>query len=259
MDLALTDLRVLITAGAAGLGELMAEAFLAEGARVHVIDIDASSVERFRGAHPAATAAVGDVSDRDGVRAAVDDAVEKLGGLDVLINNAGISGPAGMLQDIDGDGWDAAIDVNLTGMFNVSRVAIPHLIAAGAGSILNIASAAGRLASPTRSPYAASKWGVVGLTRTLAGELGPHGIRANVICPGPMDTERARRVSLMMAEDAGVPVERMNERMLGLMSIRKWVDPREVARTACFVSSPTLTSFTGAIIPVDGDCIGIAS
>src|SRR5690606_11888747 len=124
-----------------------------------------------------------DVGDRAAVTAMVDTAVRQLGGLDVLVNNAGIGGPTKPVHELDPAEWDDVLRVNLTGAFDVARLAIPHLIAAGGGSIINMSSAAGRFGYANRAAYSATKWALVGFSKTLALELGAHRIRANAIAP----------------------------------------------------------------------------
>ena len=117
-----------------------------------------------------------------------------LGGLDVLVSNAGVAGPAAPVEEMDVEGWRRTLDVNLTGAFLCVRAAVPHLKAAGGGSIAIMSSNAGTMGLPFRAPYVATKWGLIGLVKTLAMELGPHGVRVNAICPGDVDGERIRRV-----------------------------------------------------------------
>ena len=120
-----------------------------------------------------------------------DDALQALGGLDCLVNNAGIAGPTGRVEDLDPDEWDRCLAVDITGQFNCTRLAVPHLKQSRNGSIVNLSSAAGKFGFPLRTPYAAAKWAVIGFTKSLAMELGEFGIRANAILPGVVAGERA--------------------------------------------------------------------
>lgn len=176
--------RVLVTAGAGGIGRAIARAFVAWGARVHVCDIDEAALAALRAELPGVGTSVCDVADRVSVQSMIEKAVADLGGLDVLINNAGIAGPAASVEDLDPAAWDAVLRVNLTGTFTVTQLAIPHLKASGAGCILVMSSLAGRFGYPNRSPYATTKWGLIGFTKTLSRELGEFGGSMRS-CPAP--------------------------------------------------------------------------
>src|SRR5690606_576691 len=186
--------KVLITAGASGLGLEMASLFSATGAQVFICDVDEHALARARDALPRVKAMVADGSDEDSVARLFDEVRAQLGGLDVLINNAGIAGPTGYVETLSKKDWDRTLAVNITGQFLCARLAIPLLKASPAGVIVNLSSAAGHLGFAGRAPYSASKWAVVGFTKTLAIELGPVGIRVNAILPGAVDGERIRAV-----------------------------------------------------------------
>jgi NAD(P)-dependent dehydrogenase (short-subunit alcohol dehydrogenase family) len=183
----------------------------------------------------------------------VADATARLGGLDVLVNNAGIGGPTAPVHEVDPSEWDAVLRVNLTGAFDVTRTAIPLLIRAGRGVIINMASAAGRFGYPNRSPYAASKWALIGFTKTLAMELGQYNIRVNAIAPGAVAGERAERVFQGRAQASGRSVE--EEKRLGLasQSLRELVDPADIGQLALFLASDAARSISGQVLPIDGD------
>lgn len=245
--------RVLVTAGAGGIGLAIARAFHAQGARVFICDIDAAALARAAAALPGLLTGRCDVGDRSAVEAMVAEAVRQLGGLEVLVNNAGIGGPTRAVHELDPADWDQVLRVNLTGAFDVARCAIPHLIRAGRGVILNMASAAGRFGYPNRSPYAASKWALIGLTRTLAMELGEHHIRVNAIAPGAVAGERAERVFQGRAQLSGRSVE--EEMRLGLanQSLKELVDPDDIGQLAVFLASDAARSISGQVLPIDGN------
>src|ERR1700712_5541049 len=172
METGLSGSKVIVTAGAGGIGFQIARAFLAEGAVVEICDVDHSALEPCRSELPKITTSYCDVSDRESCRAFMDQALSRLGGLDVLVNNAGIAGPTAAIDQIDPADWDKTLAVNLTGMFNITRLAVSALKESGNPSIICLASAAGRLGMPLRLPYVASKFGVVGFAKALAMELG---------------------------------------------------------------------------------------
>ena len=164
MDLGIKGLRVIVTAGAAGIGREVARAFLREGALVHICDVDRHGLAEFATSDPKIKASLCDVSDRDAVTRFIDATADALGGLDCLVNNAGIAGPTGRVDEIPPEEWDRTLAVNITGQFNCVRAAVRHLEKSGNPSIINLSSTAGRLGFPLRAPYAASKWAVVGFT-----------------------------------------------------------------------------------------------
>jgi NAD(P)-dependent dehydrogenase (short-subunit alcohol dehydrogenase family) len=183
MDLNISGLRVLVTAGAAGIGLEIARAFLREGAKVHVCDVDRAALDALASTDPELTFSYADVADRNAVSRVFEDALAALGGLDALINNAGIAGPTGRVEEINPEDWDRCLEVCITGQFNCTRLAVPHLRGSRNASIVNISSAAGRFGFPLRSPYAAAKWAVIGFTKSLSRELGEAGIRVNAVLP----------------------------------------------------------------------------
>ncbi len=243
--------KVMVTAGAGGIGRAIARAFLAAEADVFVCDVsqaalDVALADGFQGC-------LCDVGDRGQVEDMVAKAAAALGGIDVLVNNAGVSGPNAAVHQMDPDDWDAVVRVNLTGTFLVTRLCVPHLIASGNGVIINMSSAAGRFGYPNRSPYAATKWGLIGFTKTLAMELGAHNVRANAILPGAVDGERIQRVFAGRAKAAGQNLEQAIEAALAKQSIKRLVDPQDVAALAVFLASDGARSISGQALPIDGD------
>jgi NAD(P)-dependent dehydrogenase (short-subunit alcohol dehydrogenase family) len=222
--------KVLVTAGASGIGKAIAAAFVAAGNLVFACDIDGRALAAAAAEVPGLLTGICDVGDRGQVEAMVADAAARLGGIDVLVNNAGIAGPTAPVKDMDPGAWEQVLRLNLTGTFDVTRLAIPHLIASGDGVIIILSSAAGRFGYPDRSPYATSKWGLIGFMKTLAMELGEHNIRANAILPGPVEGERLRRVFAGRAEAAGRPVEEIEAAAMANQSLKHWVDPAGIER-----------------------------
>ena len=249
MELGIGGLRVMVTAGASGIGLEIARAFVREGARVHVCDVDSGALTKVTGA----TTSVCDVADRAQVQRFFDDGLAALGGLDCLVNNAGIAGPTGRVEEIDPAEWDRCIAVDLTGQFNCARLAVPHLRKSANASIMNVSSLAGRLGFALRTPYAAAKWGVIGLTRSLAVELGPDRIRVNALLPGVVTGERQKRVLTGKAQARGVSYEEMEKLALSFTSLKEYVTPQQLADLVVFVASPRGRTISGQQLSVCGD------
>ncbi|MEM5429288.1 SDR family oxidoreductase [Cupriavidus oxalaticus] len=249
----LTGKRVLVTAGAGGIGRAITTAFAAAGAKVFACDIDEPALLRLQAEVPGVAISVCDIADRASVERMVAEAAAALGGLDVLINNAGIAGPVASVADVDPDAWETVLRVNLTGTFMVTQRAIPHLKQSGLGTILVMSSLAGRFGYPDRSPYATTKWGLIGFTKTLSRELGPSGIRVNAILPGAVEGPRIQQVLAGRAAASGRSVLEEEAAALANQSIKRFVDPAEIAALAVFLASDAGRSISGQMIPIDGD------
>ena len=245
--------RVLITAGASGIGREFARAFAANGAKVFICDIDEAALAAIAKEIPGLTAKRCDMASRAEIERMVADAAAALGGLDVLINNAGIAGLTLPVEQYPPDDWDKVIAVNLTAMFDVARLAIPHLKRSQAGCIINMASIAGRYGFANRSPYAATKWGVIGLTKTLAMELGEWGIRANAIAPGAIEGDRIVRVFQGRAQISGRSMDDVKADAMSAQSIKTMIDPKDIAQLAVFLASDAAKSISGQVVPIDND------
>lgn len=245
-------LRVVITAGASGIGLATAEEFLAGGAQVQICDVDTDALERFRSEHGSAGAWHADVSDEIAVDAFVSGAVDAMGGVDVLVNNAGIAGPGGRTDTLELDAWNRTLDVNVTGTFLTSRKVIPHLVAQRSGSIVNMSSTAGLMGFPNRAPYAAAKWAIIGLTKTMAMELGEFGVRVNAVCPGSVDNERMDRVVELEADASGRSAAEIRRGFTNAVSLQTFVDPADIAAMIRFVCSSAGARISGQALTVDG-------
>ena len=258
MDLQLAGLRVLITAGASGIGLATARAFVREGARVYVSDVDREALDRLAHSDPQVLRSVCDVADRTHVAAMFEGVDETLGGLDVLVNNAGIAGPTARCEDVDPAAWEQTLAVNITGQFHCARLAIPHLRQSRNPSIVNLSSAAGRFGFPLRTPYAASKWAVIGFTKSLSIELGGDGIRVNAICPGSVAGPRIESVFANKAAARGVDASVVREETLAKTSLHRLVSANDIANTILFLCSPAGANISGQAIAVDGDVQALA-
>lgn len=245
--------RVLITAGASGIGWAIAEAFLAQGSLVHIFDIDEEAVTSASQTSEKLSGSVGDVTSEVDVSRLFEELRTTWGGLDVVVSNAGIAGPTAPVEDYDPAAWRAVVDVNLNGSFNVARQAVPLLKDNDGGSILVMSSLAGRFGYPNRIAYSTTKWGLVGFTKTLSLELGPHGITVNSIHPGAVQGERIEQVFSGRAEVSGRTVE--EERAAGLenQAIKSFTDPADIAALAVFLSGPHARTISGQQFPIDGD------
>lgn len=247
VPLDLAGLRVAITAGAGGIGRVIADSFAACGATPFVSDLDEAALAAC--GHPGVRADAGRVADLEGF---MDAALAHLGGLDVLVNNAGIAGPTARVEDVAPADLDATLQVDIASMFHCARRAVPALRQAGGGSIVNLSSAAGKFGFPLRSPYSAAKWGVVGFTRTLAMELGPDGIRVNAILPGLVEGSRIRSVLRNKAAAAGISDNEQTERAVAQVSLRCFVTQQDIANMALYLCSPFGATISGQAISVDG-------
>lgn len=245
-------LRVLVTAGASGIGRAIAEAFESAGAKIFVCDIVPEIIDSCRKDHPSWGYARCDVSDVKQVATLFDEIKAHLGGLDVLVNNAGIAGPTAAIEDIKPEEWDATINVNLNGQFYCAHYAVPMLKQSSNASIVCISSIAGRLAYANRTPYAATKWAVRGFAESLAQELGPAGIRVNAILPGIVEGPRIVKVISARAEKEGMPYSEMEKVYKNMASLRRMVTAEDVANQALFLCSPLGHNVSGQSISVDG-------
>jgi NAD(P)-dependent dehydrogenase (short-subunit alcohol dehydrogenase family) len=246
----MTAQRVAITAAAGGIGLAIAEAFSVQGAEVHVCDIDAAAVVSASGRGLLATQV--DVSDGGALDGWIDGVLAAGGGLDVLINNAGISGPTALIEDVDVADWHRCLAVGLSSHYLTCARVGPIMKAAGRGSIINISSTAGLYGIGMRAPYVATKWAVIGLTKTLAIELGGHGVRVNAICPGSVDGDRMRGVIEREATARHARADDVQREYLHGQSVARFVKPGEIADLCLFLASDAARMISGQAIAVDG-------
>jgi len=246
-------LRVLVTAGAAGIGLAIAETFAAAGARLHICDISDEALDACRKAHPDWGVSRCDVADEQQVAGLFQEVESGFGGLDVLINNAGIAGPTGGVEEITAADWRRTVDVNLNAQFYCTSLAVPLLRRSDDAAIICISSVAGRLGYAYRTPYAATKWAVIGFMKSLAAELGPAGIRVNAILPGIVEGPRIERVISARAKTLGVSYGEMEQEYLDKVSLRKMVSAGDIANMALFLCSPVGANISGQPLSVCGN------
>jgi NAD(P)-dependent dehydrogenase (short-subunit alcohol dehydrogenase family) len=248
----MTQLRVVVTAGASGIGRCVAERFLSLGARVAICDVDSTAVSSFASAHPNALAVASDVTNEADMAAFFALVEAEFGGVDVVHANCGIGGPAGLIDDISYEDWRRAVDINLHGTFLTTRWAARVMREQGSGLIVLMSSTAGLFGYPLRSPYATAKWGIIGLTKTLAMELGPHGVRVNAICPGAVEGDRMDRVVANEAAARGIPEQEVRDQYVACTSMRTWVTADDIANMIEFLASPAGAKVSGQALAVDG-------
>jgi NAD(P)-dependent dehydrogenase (short-subunit alcohol dehydrogenase family) len=250
-DLSVKGLRVAITAGAAGIGRAIGEAFADGGAKVEVCDIDRAALADLKKSRPDIAGHLADVSDPKAIARFMAKATAR--GLDVLVNNAGIAGPTAPIHEIKPEDWHATIDINLNSVYHCTRLAVPLLKKSKSASIITLSSVAGRLGFPLRTPYSATKWAIVGLTKSLAMELGPHGIRVNAIQPGIVKGPRIDRVIAARAKATGNSFAKQKEIMLSKVSMRTEVTAEDIAAMALFLASPAGARISGQALSVCGN------
>ena len=247
------DQRVIITAGGSGIGRAIADFLIENGAKVHICDIVDDFLEKFVKDHPKAGVTKSDVSNESDVARLFADASITLGGLDAMINNAGIAGPTKPVEDISLDEWKSCLDIGLTGQFLCTRLAVPLLKANGGGSIVNMSSVAGKYGFPGRSPYSAVKYGVIGITETWARELGPANIRVNAIQPGVVEGARIDAVIAARAKLYGKSESEVEKGLLENVSLRRMVTGQDIAEITMFLMSDAAKNISGQTIAVDGN------
>ena len=247
MENRLDSQRAVVTGGAAGLGLVVAQALAGAGATTFVSDIDSVAV----GALPShLQGATVDVAEAEAVAAWLDPIAAD--GVDILVNNAGPKGPTAPVEKIDPAEWRRCLDASLSGQFYCARRVVPAMKERGGGVIVNITSTAGQMGMPNRSPYVAAKFGVVGLTKTWAMELGRDNIRVNAIAPGSIIGQRSDRVIDAHAQTEGISLEAATAMYVQGTSMATFVTPQEVADLVLYLAGPSGRHISGQVISVDG-------
>ena len=241
-DFTLRGLRALVTGGGSGIGKAIADGMKSAGATVVVCDVNDSTKPDY----------VCDVANSNDVSSMFSRISTDLGGLDILVNNVGVPGPTARVDEMDPEAYDECVRVNLGGTFRCAHAAVPMLIESK-GSMVNISTSAGIYGYPLRSPYVAAKWGIIGLTKSWAMELGEFGVRVNAICPGSVSGPRMDGVIARESAATGIPAEELRQGYANQVSLRTFVEASDIAASVVFLCSPAARFVTGQVLPVDGN------
>ena len=260
MPLSLQNKKIIISAGASGIGWATAKICLSRGAIVYICDIDAKSLKKIQ-KHPLNKkklfAYKCDASDEYEVSDFFNQVSKKTKKIDALINNVGVAGPTGNIEKLSSDDWEQTLKINVISHFYFTKLAIPMLKKNKGGSIVNISSTAGIMGFALRSPYAASKWAVIGVTKTLAIELGRFKIRVNAICPGTIKGDRMARVIRDKAKFLKVSKKIIEKDFLSMASMNSWISKEDIGKMCSFLISSDSEKISGQVFPVDGNTIRV--
>ncbi len=246
-------LRVLVTAGGSGIGAAIASAFAETGAAIHICDVDDAALAAFKGKFPGCQATHADVADEAQVAAMFETQQKRFGGLDVLVNCAGIAGPTAGVDQIPEQEWLRVMDINLNGQYRCLHHGVPMLRESKAANIICISSIAGRMGIGWRTPYVATKWAIVGIVKSLAIELGADNIRVNAVLPGIVEGPRMDGVISARAKLEGMEEQAMRDDYLKKISLGRMVTADDVALMCLFFCSPAGRNVSGQAISVDGN------
>ena len=256
MPKSLNNKKIIISAGASGIGWATAKVCLSKGAYVYLCDIDNKSLNKIK-KHPLANKKLFyyecDASDEDDVSNFFSQVNRKTKKVDALINNVGVAGPTGTIEKLSSEDWEKTLKINVISHFYFAKLAIPMLKKNKGGSIINISSGAGIMGFPLRSPYAASKWAVIGLTKTLAMELGKFKIRVNAICPGTIKGDRMIRVIRDKAKFLKVSKKKVEKEFVSMASMNCWIYEEDIGKMCSFLIAKDGERISGQAISVDGN------
>ena len=253
--LKLINKNIVISAAADGIGWCIAEFCLNEGANVFISDLEDKKIlvrKKHEKYNKNLFISKLDASNQKNVKKYFQEIKKKYNSIDALVNNVGISGPTGNLENISIEDWQKTINININSHFYFTKYSIPFLKKNG-GSIINLSSTAGIHGFAMRTPYAASKWAVIGITKSLAIELGEHKIRVNAICPGSVSGDRMKRVIAAKAKSIGVNPNKIKKDYESMVSLKTFVDKEDIAKTAIFLISDDANKISGQIVTVDGN------
>ena len=246
------NLKIVITAGASGIGSEIAMILSQVDAKVIICDKDQEVLDQFSKNNPEIITLKADVSREEEVASFFNEIKDHFGEINALINNAGIAGPSAKLEDTNFNDWKNTLSVNLNGTFLITKSAIPLLRSAGGGSIINIGSTSSFMGTPLRSSYSATKWGLIGLTKTWAMEYGEDNIRINTICPSSVNGERIEQVIEREAKYRSVSPEEIKAAYLSQTSMKTFIDAEEIAGMIVYLLSPLARKITGQMLAIDG-------
>ena len=251
----LQNKKIIISAGASGIGLAIAKVCLSRGAYVYLCDIDDKSIKKLN-KHPLKNKRLFiyqcDTSKEEQVSLFFDKIKKKTKRIDALINNVGVAGPTGSLEKLKSKDWENTLHVDVNSHFYFTKKAIPLIKKTKNGSIINISSTAGILGFPLRSPYAASKWAIIGVTKTLAMELGKFNIRVNAVCPGTIKGDRMKRVIRDKAKFTKVPSKSIEKDFISMSSMKQWILEEDIGKMCSFLISDDSSKVSGQVISVDG-------
>ena len=254
--LSLKNKKIIVSAGASGIGWTTAKIFLSKGANIYLCDIDSKNINKIK-KHPLNNKRLFihecDASDEYDVENFFDKIKKKTKKIDALINNVGVAGPTGTIEKLNSEDWERTLKVNVTSHFYFTKLAIPMLKKNRGGSIINVSSGAGIMGFPLRSPYAASKWAVIGMTKTLAMELGKFKIRVNAICPGTIKGNRMVRVIRDKANFLKTSKKKVEKEFISMASMNCWIYEEDIGRMCSFLISDEANKISGQVIAVDGN------
>jgi len=254
----LKNKKIIISAGASGIGWAITKVCVAKGASVYLCDIDPKAINKVK-KHPSYNKRIfvseTDASDETEVIDFFHKIKKKFRNLDTLINNVGIAGPTGTIEKLDSNEWENTLHVNVNSHFYFTKQAIPLLKKSKTSSIINISSGAGIMGFPLRSPYAASKWAIVGMTKTLAMELGKYKIRVNAICPGTIKGDRMKRVIRDKAKFTKISTKKIESDFVSMASMNSWIYEDDIGKMCAFLISDEAERISGQIIGVDGNAL----
>lgn len=246
----------IITGGGKGIGRAIALLFAKEGAQVLLNGTTKEAIEavaeEINQSGARALAYQADIANEENVKQMISTALSEFGKIDILVNNSGIAGPTAPIVSVSLEDWQRTFDVNLTGTFLCTKYALPGMIEQKSGCVLNITSVGGLGGYPFRSPYSASKWGMIGFTKTLALEVGRYNINANAIAPGPVRGARIEAVLQKRAEQAGRSYEEMEHEMLAGAALNRMVENEDIAAMALFLASEEGRNITGETFNISG-------
>ena len=255
MSITLKNKKIIISAGGSGIGWSSAKIFLDKGAIVYLCDINPTFLNKCK-THKLNNKKLFvfqcDASDENQVKNFFSKILKKTKKIDALINNVGVAGPTGSLEKLKSKDWERTIQVDVNSHFYFTKKAIPLIKKSRNGSIINISSTAGILGFPLRSPYAASKWAIIGVTKTLAMELGKFNIRVNAVCPGSIKGERMKRVIRDKAKFTKVSSKKIEKDFISMSSMKKWILEEDIGKMCAFLISDDSSKVSGQVISVDG-------